>query len=132
MADPYRRISLLEAKLKEDIAYWRFIPYIQLHEFESLLFADPESFSIAFPDLDEKAAALRAAKDEVMNPELIDDGPETHPSMRICGIIPQYSKPSAGPLIAKHIGLPTLERECRHFADWITTIRSCEGKLIGN
>ena len=127
MADPYQRISFLEAKLKDDINFWRFIPYIQLYEYESLLFADPDGFSIAFPDFDDKIAALHAVRNEATNPELIDEGPETHPSMRICGIIPQYSKPSAGPLIAKYIGLPTLQRECRHFADWISAIRSSAG-----
>ncbi len=124
LADPYIRVSFLEEKLREDVAYRRFIPYIQLYEFESLLFADPESFSIAFPDHSKEIAALHAVRDEFPNPELIDEGPETHPSIRINGIIPQYEKPSSGPLIAKQIGLPVLQRECRHFASWLSTIES--------
>jgi hypothetical protein len=130
IADPYQRVNFLEGKLKEDTGYWRFIPYIQLHEFESLLFADPNCFSIAFPDIGPGLAELHAVRGEVGNPELIDEGPETHPSMRICGIIPQYAKPSAGPLIAKQIGLSTLQRECRHFAEWIASIMSsAEGRI---
>jgi hypothetical protein len=27
-------------------------------------------------------------------------------------------------LIANHIGLPTLRRECRHFGEWITALLS--------
>lgn len=126
LRDPYRRVSLLESKFKEDIDYRRFIPYIQLHEFESLLFAEPSGFLTAFPDLDTEIAALEAVRNAVASPELIDEGPDTHPSKQVCRIIPRYTKTVSGPLIARHIGLPTLRRECQHFADWITTILACE------
>ncbi|MGO8757401.1 MAG: DUF4276 family protein [Terracidiphilus sp.] len=124
-SDPYQRVSFLESKLKEDIDYWRFIPYVQLHEFESLLFADPSSFSLAFPDIGAGVTTLQEIRDRVGNPELIDEGLDTHPSKQICRVVPQYAKASAGPLIAKQIGLPTLRQECQHFAEWISIILSC-------
>jgi hypothetical protein len=34
------RVECLEERLAQDIAHLRFIPYIQLHEFEALLFSD--------------------------------------------------------------------------------------------
>src|SRR6266446_415598 len=37
-ADPYQKVTHLEERLAADIADSRFIPYIQLHEFEGLLF----------------------------------------------------------------------------------------------
>jgi len=46
--DKYKRVEFLEKAIKEDIGKeintHRFLPYIQLHEFESLLFSDLEGF----------------------------------------------------------------------------------------
>ena len=42
ITDPYRRVEHLENSLAEDIGYHKFIPYIQLHEFETLLLANPD------------------------------------------------------------------------------------------
>ena len=121
-ADPYDRVRTLESGFAEDVGYRRFVPYIQIHEFEALLFADPKMFQVAFPDLGPRLAELQAVRQVTQNPELIDDGFETCPSRRICAIVPEYSKPSSGPLIANHIGLPALRRECRHFGEWIDRI----------
>jgi hypothetical protein len=44
LVDPYARVEALEKVFKADIEHLRFIPYIQLHEFEALLLADPEKF----------------------------------------------------------------------------------------
>jgi len=41
MSDPYRRIEFLEAALASSVEDRRFIPYIQLHEFEALILSDP-------------------------------------------------------------------------------------------
>jgi len=38
--DAYERVMGLEESLAADIASQRFVPYIQLHEFETLLYAD--------------------------------------------------------------------------------------------
>lgn len=122
--DPYVRVSSLENRFGEDISYPRFIPYIQLHEFEALLFADPDKFQVAFPDLGDGLAELKEIRRAIPNPELINDGPDTCPSRRICEIVPHYSKPSSGPLIANHIGLSVLRRECQHFEEWITRMLS--------
>ena len=51
-SDVYRRVELLENFMEEDIAdeRKRFIPYIQLHEFEAILFVEPQSFATQFPN----------------------------------------------------------------------------------
>lgn len=41
LPDPYAKVSRLEMALKQDINDRRFFPYIQLHEFEALILADP-------------------------------------------------------------------------------------------
>jgi hypothetical protein len=41
----FSKVEFLEQALKLDINENNFIPYIMLHEFEALLFTDPEKFS---------------------------------------------------------------------------------------
>jgi hypothetical protein len=42
--DPLQRVRLVEEAFSGDIGDHRFIPHIQLHEFEALLFADVSQF----------------------------------------------------------------------------------------
>ncbi len=76
--DPYRKVQVLEDALKEDIDDRRFIPYIQLHEFEALILADAGKLDWEYLDHD---APIRRLVDMVgnQNPELIDDTPEGRP-----------------------------------------------------
>jgi hypothetical protein len=48
LANPYKKVEYIEQALKADIGDWRFIPYIQLHEFESLLFARPIELELEY------------------------------------------------------------------------------------
>jgi hypothetical protein len=56
----------------------RMIPYLSLHEYESLLFSDPAAFAEALrrPDL---AARLQGVREHFPTPEDINDGPQTAP-----------------------------------------------------
>jgi hypothetical protein len=125
-ADPYRRTAVLEAALQADIRRElddpRFIPYIQLHEFEALILADPQRLDWEYLEHDAQIARIVAmVAREGGNPELIDDGEMTAPSKRIIAEIPEYDgqKATSGPLIAAKIGLPTLRVKCTHFAEWL-------------
>ena len=123
--DPYSKVARLEERLAEDISDPRFIPYIQLHEFEALLLADPRKLDWEF--LEHGAAIESLVKlTEDRNPEEIDDGETTAPSKRIIAAIPEYEgrKPSAGPIVAEKIGLATLRERCRHFDDWVTRLEA--------
>lgn len=122
ISDPVRRVQFLEDALRSDLSHRRFVPYIQLHEFEALLFSDPGSFSIVFPDEAEAIAGLVRIRETAFHPEHIDDGAETAPSRRICNLFPQYTKPVHGPIIARKIGLPRIRRECAHFDTWLEAI----------
>ena len=55
-ADPYRRVAILEEALRADINGelndMRFLPYIQLHEFEALILADPRQLDWEFLEHD--------------------------------------------------------------------------------
>ncbi len=124
--DPYARIEILERGFAEDIASHRFIPYIQLHEFEALLFADASQFDWEFLEHDSAIQKLSDVAAEFENPELINDHPNTAPSKRIIRQIPEYefSKSSVGPLVAEKIGLSILRQKCRHFNQWITKLEA--------
>jgi hypothetical protein len=125
--DTQARVAHLEGELARDIVQQlpslpvsqRLIPYIQMHEFEALLFSDPSAFLEAYPgnqSLVDQLAAIRAQFD---NPEDIDDGNTTSPSKRILYLAPGYQKVVAGINIARRIGLATIRRECRHFNEWL-------------
>ena len=78
-----------------------FIPYVQLHEFEALAFADVDVLVSVLAPLTTLPAEtlierLTAVLDEAKSPETINDGYETCPSRRISGIVPRIrSVPSA-------------------------------------
>lgn len=121
-SDPIGRVECLEGRLQRDISHRRFIPYIQLHEFEALLFSEPDKFESVFPGAPAVTRKLMAIRNEFQTPEHINDRPDLAPSKRIMQLLPDYKKPVAGPLIIQQIGLPTLRRECAHFRRWISKI----------
>lgn len=120
--DPIARVECLEERLQQDIPHRKFIPYIQLHEFEALLFSEPDTFESVFPGDSAAIQQLIAIRGEFPTPEYINDRPDLAPSKRIMQLLPDYRKPLAGPLIIQEIGLPTLRRECLHFNQWIGKI----------
>jgi hypothetical protein len=114
----YRRAEHLEGAFHADIPHQRFLPYLSLHEFESLLLVLPEEIGRALP----KPAALDLLKADVAgfaSPEEVNDGPTTHPSERIRRSVPGYQKRLHGPLIAARIGLQAIRESCPHFAAWL-------------
>lgn len=124
LQDPYEKVAKIEEAIAADIADPRFIPYIQLHEFETLLFVEPEKFGIEYIDETKKIARLRAIANEFDNPELINQGPETAPSKRIIKVFADYenNKPAIGSMVAHEIGVDALRGACRHFNEWLTKL----------
>lgn len=123
--DPYEKVAFLESKLAEDIMHPGFIPYIQLHEFEALLFSEPARFAHEYLEHDKAIQQLTALLSSFNNnPELIDDGPQTAPSKRILENIPEYSKVSSGVIIAEMIGMDTIRGMCRHFHEWLCRLET--------
>jgi hypothetical protein len=116
--DPIERARMLELRLREDIADWRFLPYIQVHEFEALLFSEPSAFRNAFPEAAVEIERLDEIADTMPSPEHIDDGFDTSPSKRIASLLSEFAKPVHGPMIVNHIGLATIRRKCFHFDEW--------------
>jgi len=121
IADPYERIRILEESLEQSIGDRRFIPYIQLHEFETLILAAPNNLDREYLEHTTAINALVAMVGD-KNPELINDGDTTAPSKRILHQIPEYRKTTAGVSVVENIGLPTLRAKCRHFNEWLSRL----------
>ncbi|HEX2080416.1 MAG TPA: DUF4276 family protein [Longimicrobium sp.] len=128
LADPYARVRHLEQALAADIGQHRLIPHIQLHEFEALLLSDPAKFDWQYIEHDPAIARLVELANRFPSPELIDDGETTAPSKRIIDEIPEYAyqKATAGPLIARQIGIETMRARCPHFAEWLAALEALD------
>jgi hypothetical protein len=122
--DPRRYAEALEKALAEDIPDRRFIPHLQLHEFETLLFADPTALKIAYTGIDNAVDELERMIIDAGDIEKINDGPQSAPSKRIIRLIPGYSsdKTTVGPDVTEHIGMQKLMNASHHFRDWINLI----------
>ena len=116
--DPYEKVTFLESELAKDIDDFRFIPYIQLYEFEALLFTNPKKLEIEYFDYQSSINKLIQIVEKIGNPELINDNPETAPSKRIIKLIPEYNK-VIGATIVGGIGIENLKTGCKHFNDWV-------------
>jgi hypothetical protein len=114
-----QRAMRIETAMRQKVNNQRFVPYIQVHEFEALLFTDLEAVASHFPDEDTQAIAAQLRRHAKVPPEDVDDGKETAPSKRILKVVAGYSKQVDGPAIVGRIGLDPIRRACPHFAGWI-------------
>ena len=124
--DSYARVETIEKALSESFAEKRFIPYIQLHEFEALLFCGINHLSKLYPGCEKRCEQLSKDLQKIGNPELINNGPTTAPSKRIIKAIEgekkthyNYNKPATAKSVTKEIGIDELRDKCQHFNEWI-------------
>jgi hypothetical protein len=97
----------------------RFIPYIEMHEFEALLFSDAPILSSRI-GVDQ--AKIEDILDECGDPEEINDGPDTAPSKRLIRLHKGYRKVAMGKTISEAIGIQAIREKCQHFDTWLTTL----------
>jgi hypothetical protein len=126
-----QKVTRLEQAIKADIvaqdpalySHVRFLPYIQLHEYEGLLFSDPAAFArgIYQPGLQTAFQKIRGA---FPTPEDINDGFDTAPSKRVIQLHSSYRKPLYGSLAALEVGIPAMRHECPHFSAWLQKLES--------
>lgn len=128
--DRSSRLDFLEQKMAQDIEEslrYRFIPYMQLHEFEGILFNNLEIFDLLFNadeilDREELETIFR----EFENPEMINNSPDNAPSKRLKRIIKGYNKIVYGNILAEEIGLTGIRSKCPRFNDWIGRINNIQ------
>jgi hypothetical protein len=123
--DPYQKIDALETEIAKDINHPKFIPYIQLHEFEAFLLVEPDRLITMYPN---GQTGINRLKRDIANrrPEEINESKQTAPSKRIIRYLPDYEgqKAQVGPLVVSDIGLNALRSNCPHFNDWIAKLES--------
>jgi hypothetical protein len=124
--DPIKRVRFLQQCFAEDIGDTRFIPYIQLHEYEAYLFADPTCFEYLDARRTNEIQALKAIASQYETPELINDGQHSAPSKRIINQFPDYgrAKPVFGSQLAELVGLQVIRDKCPHFNAWLLRLES--------
>ena len=129
-------MEALETKIADRLGKPRnFVPYVQLHEFESLLLSDAAIVAEYFnaPALQ---GAVGKAVTEVGNPERVNDSPLTAPSKRLDRWTEthaprmRYSKDTKtrhGPRLAARLTLPVIRSACPRFAAWIGRLETLGG-----
>lgn len=123
----YCQVVKLEEAFGKDVNYYKFIPYIQLHEFEALVLCDIDGLKDSYPNA---AKELTELKNEVTaqygdNMEMVNNSVNTAPSKRIIKALKDeyhYDKPKTGTEITDKIGIDALRVKCQHFNDWLTKI----------
>ncbi len=128
-----RAITVLTKAMADDINASNFLPYLQKHEFEALLFSDGHAFAEYEEDssIVEKITAIAQQFGDC--PETINNHPQTAPSKRLMELYKnaspplKYDKVFMGTLIAETIGLPTIRQKCPHFNQWLTKLETIIG-----
>lgn len=127
LVNPYDKVKCIEDAFFADVAENRFIPYIQLHEFEALLFTDLDVLLLEFEDKSSEVQKLKSQLAQAPynnNPELINDIKESSPSHRIRGLIPEYQKVNSGSMFTDLISIERLRKGCTHFNEWLTKLEN--------
>jgi hypothetical protein len=126
---PGDRCRLVEQGLHEDVVTDascrpdRFLPHVQPHEFEALLFSDVRRLCEAESGWEVHENALREVCADYPNPEWINDSPHSAPSKRLEKTLsPRYRKVDHGPRAAAKIGLDKIREKCPHFGQWFQRI----------
>jgi len=123
--DKYNRIKEIEKAITDDISNPMFVPYIQLHELEGLLFSDIKGFNFIREILNATSKELDHLNRIIEahpNPELLNDGEATAPSKRILKLLPRYKKKLHGIMVAEEISLSRIRQKCLRFDSWISNI----------
>ena len=125
--EPYQRVECLEQALGERIHSSRFLPYIQLHEFETLVLCGYQYLAAYYPDCKGLEEKLKNEFTSQENPEFIDGGTTTAPSKRILRLLEstykkKYNKPFMGAYVTAQVGIERLRELCFHFNQWVAQI----------
>lgn len=121
--DCFIKASYLENEFQHAIADMRFRPYLQVHEFEAILFVEPEITARVLAGRI-RLKELNHISGSFDSPEEINDGEATAPSKRILDLYPNYQKPLDGALVALEVGLENIRAKCRHFNEWLVWLES--------
>lgn len=125
-----KQISQIEDAIRVDcsniIPPSSFLPYIQKHEFETLLFANSAGFSkVVDPDSKEMKQIQNVLK-MFSTPEDINGSPETAPSKRLLSIF-KYKKVADSAVVMKDVDIDALRKRCPRFDVWVGRLEAALG-----
>jgi hypothetical protein len=104
---------------------WRFIPYIQRHEFEALVLASLDALGAWLdPGPDREGLARLEREIRGVAPEDVNEGRETAPSKRLKRHVPGYRKTLHGPSAIELTGLAAIRARCPRFSAWISRLEN--------
>jgi hypothetical protein len=109
----------------------RFIPYMAMHEFETLLFSDEAILANA---LNVNLADVNAIVEACGEPEKINNSRETAPSKRLNNLKPsgKFKKTTEGITIAEQIGIDKMRARCPLFNEWLNKIEATMEAVAGD
>ncbi len=121
--DTARRATHLEQAMSRAVDDWRLIPYLQRHEYETLVLAGFDELRTLLIEKDDVSGFERLQSDLAnLSPEDVNDGRESAPSKRLQRLIPSYRKTDHGVRVPMKIGLDRLRQACPRFCDWVTKL----------
>ncbi len=126
LTDPFQQAEKLELELANELNDPRFIPYVQVHEFEAIILTNADCFLEWFENIEKQIGKLKAECEKFKTPEEINGGRQTHPKARIKKYIPDYHENIDGPILAKYIGLDEIKIKCLHFAQWLKKLEQLD------
>ena len=124
-----QKASIVETAVKKDLLRelgtsfdeGRFHPYIQMHEFEALLFSQPATICAVLRS-PASVGTIQAIRDEFQDPEQINDN--FAPSKQLLNVFVDYRKRTHGLIAAQRIGIDAMRDNCPHFAQWLGMFES--------
>jgi len=103
----------------------RLLPYVQVHEFEALLYCDLTALTRVEPDLFPTNRVSTLVNSVAhLAPESVNESEATAPSKRILAVLPAFDKIDHGVPAVEAIGLDALRTKCPRFHAWITRLEA--------
>lgn len=127
LSDIYKRAQFLEDRFGASLAAQapgagtRFVPYLQMHEFEALVFSDLLELEALEREWSGYARGCMAEVAKFATPEHINDAVATAPSKRLQKhfVCPMYRKALHGVMAIEAMGLARVRSRCVRFNNWL-------------
>ncbi len=120
LPNKHDQIDALEQAINTSINDNRFFAYIQMHEFETLLFANNRGFDRYYDSA--VVDGIDSIIQQYSNPEDINSTPQGAPSNRILSLHKAYDKINDGNIIALEVGISEMLNKCPRFRSWVDKI----------
>ena len=120
----YKRVEFMENEFSKNIDNHKFVAYMQLHEFESLVFANYKKLADVFIDKSSKLRKVEEIYNSYNSPEEINENPESAPSKRLKNIFSNYQKVLYSQLVLENSNIDEIRNSCPRFNSWL---RNLEG-----